>query len=554
MHELLTLKTIAETLNQSNELEPMLNTALAKLLELTGLTTGWIFIVDGAARHESAAEYGLPPALLYNDREPMACSRCWCLDRYKDGRLKNAVNILGCKRLEDAAELRWGDTNGITHHATVPLWSGERRIGLLNVAAPGKNRFSDGELALLQAVAFQIGGAIERMRLYAEEQRRADRFARLGEFSRALGAAASAVQAPRELADRATALIGEHFDWPVAAVFDRVGSDLVLRAVHAAGGSGSVAAGLRLPLKQAGWLEEAVRDRHYCAATPAEAAALADRGLPPLASAMAASIPAAGSGPASILLVGEFKAGDAHRADGEVLEALGEHIAAALESARHAENRRELARLEERNRLARDLHDSVSQMLFSLSMTAKGAESMLRVPDPEAARHAVNAVRDMQSLAQRALKEMRSLIMQLRPAGLEAGIVTALKDYGEKLELRVRTQVAGVRELPRAVEEALWRIGQEALNNVSKHAGTGEAEIALQLTLDQAVLRITDRGPGLAKPAPLTQQQSYGLLTMQERAESLGGTLSVTSGSGQGTAIEAAIPLPETGQQEVSDS
>lgn len=107
------------------------------------------------------------------------------------------------------------------------------------------------------------------------------------------------------------------------------------------------------------------------------------------------------------------------QADREVLEALAEHIAASWESLKLAENRRELARMEERNRLARDLHDSVNQILFSLSLTAKGAESMLS--GSEQLLPATEALKDIRALSQEALKEMRALIMQIRPAGLEAG-------------------------------------------------------------------------------------------------------------------------------------
>ncbi|UUZ86498.1 GAF domain-containing protein [Paenibacillus sp. P26] len=201
---------------------------------------------------------------------------CWCLYQYEDGRLKNAVNILNCKRLEDAVELQRGDTWGITHHATVPLQAGDRRFGLLNVAAPGKTHFADEELALLQAVAYQIGGAIERMRLYAAEQRRADLFARVGEFGRSLSVAASDGMGPGLLAERAVALIGEHFDWPVAALFEPAPrGGFALRAVHAAGRTSAPLA--RVPQAVAGWLRSAVTGRRCAKATGAEAAALAGR-------------------------------------------------------------------------------------------------------------------------------------------------------------------------------------------------------------------------------------------------------------------------------------
>ncbi|MCR8629810.1 GAF domain-containing sensor histidine kinase [Paenibacillus radicis (ex Xue et al. 2023)] len=544
MQELITLKTIAETLNQSNDLTLMLDTVLDKLLKLTGLTSGWIFLVDGSREYECVADRHLPPALMHNEKQPMQCGSCWCLDRYRHGRLNNAVNILNCKRLENAVEYRWGDTLGITHHATVPLFSGDRRFGVLNVAAPGKTRFMDEELALLQAVAFQIGSAIERMHLYAAEQHRADLFARLGEFSSALAAVKSAGKSPKQIMEHAMALIDVHFDWPVTAWIELDGSSFVWRSVSIRGGI--ISPNTRVPLAAASWLKNVAREHSFTAVGSAEIAMLTgcdelDEALQSFSDALAAPLLFNDTAMASILLIGCKKQRvQSHHVDGKVLEAVLEHISLAMEGAYLQEKQRELTRLEERNRLARDLHDSVCQILFSLSMTAKGVESLLS-DDPE---KVLSSVRDMQSLSQHALKEMRGLVMQLRPAGLETGLVTSLKAYGEKLNLHITTQLLGVVDLPRPVEETLWRIGQEALNNVSKHAGISQAEIALQLTAGEAVLRISDNGRGISKnrlnqPKPA----SLGLSTMKERAEALGGQLTITSVYRKGTTIHAAIPL-----------
>ncbi|NBC70863.1 GAF domain-containing protein [Paenibacillus sacheonensis] len=547
VQELLTLKIIAETLNQSNDLTLMLGTVLEKLLELTGLQAGWIFLTDRRMNYERVADRGLPPGLLHDNKAPMCSGTCWCLDRFWDNRLNNAVNILNCKRLEDAVSRGWGDTQGITHHATVPLRSGDRKFGVLNVASPFKTHFSNEELALLQAVAFQIGSAVDRMRLYAAERRRAELFARLGDYSRSLGMAVSAGTEPGRLSELALRLVGEHFEWPFAALLETTGDELILQAVHAQGRTTLPYA--RLPLQAANWLREAARARRPAVATPEQASELAGRrelrGLAParLSIAQAVPIPLAGLAPGSMLVIGNDAMGRAEEpVDNEVLEALAEHIAMAFESARLEEHRRELARLAERNRLARDLHDSVCQMLFSLSMTAKGVESLLKGSQPDAA---LQSVGDMQALSQSALKEMRALIMQLRPAGLEAGLVTALQVYGEKLKLRVHAEVTDVCELPRHVEEALWRIGQEALNNVSKHAGTADAMVSLRIEARQAVLKIADQGRGIAKKKrPAEGAPSFGMATMRERAEALGGRFALASVYRGGTTVEAAIPLP----------
>ncbi|QKS46391.1 GAF domain-containing sensor histidine kinase [Paenibacillus cellulosilyticus] len=549
VHEMVLLKAIAETLNQSHELSSMLHSVLEKLLELTGLTTGWIFLSDRYMDFRCVAEQNLPPALTGNNGKRMNHGSCWCLDRYWDGRLVNAINILNCKRLEDAVTFRWGDTQGITHHATVPLRTGKELVGLLNVAAPGKVHFTDEELALLQSVAFQMGSAIERIHLYAAEQRRAEMFARLDEFSRALTGRTGGCSDLVPVAKAALHLIGEHFQWPIAALYESTGDKLSLRSTYLCDESFELTE--RMTLEQAGWLGEAVTNRRLRTVAAEEAALLLVRETgdgkrrPSTKLAKAAAIPLPfGDIGYSVLVIGSTKRDDLKAEDRPILEALAEHIAGALESTLLADHRKELTRIEERNKLARDLHDSVSQLLFSLSMTSRGVESLLTGPEPDT-EAALAAVRDLQSLSQSALKEMRSLILQLRPSELQAGLVTALREYGERLGLRIHTQLDGVRTLPRPIEDALWRIGQEALNNVSKHAGTTSADVTLMITSQEVTLQISDKGKGMPEGSPKLRgtATSIGLSTMRERAEALGGTISISRRHSGGTAVEVTIPL-----------
>lgn len=544
IQELTTLKTIAETLNESNDLNAMLNVAIEKLLELTGLTTGWMFLVDEHGDYEFTAGINLPAGLAHKENEPMRCGGCWCLDRYGDGRLKNAVNIMTCRRIDKAKACVWGNTGGITHHATVPIRSGSRRFGLLNVAAPGKVHFDGAELALLQSVALQIGSAMERMRLYAAEQRSATLFAKLGEYGTALGVAAAQDGELAELWEQAMTLIGRHFDWPSAALLEPSGGVWTVRAVYSVGRT--IVPQVQIAMDGIeGYLDKAVKR----AASPLcneYAKKLADwleqqELLPKTAHAAAAPISSPGKGATGILLIGYDSRDERYQSDTEVIEALAELIGVTFERVRLEGNRRELVRMEERNKLARDLHDSVSQTLFSLTMMSKGSSSLLSSGNEELLRA---TLQEMQALSQSALKEMRELIMQLRPAGLEEGLATALKHYGERLRLQVSTKVNGINEPPRAVEEALWRIGQEALNNVSKHSGSDVVEVSLLLGREKAALKIADRGQGIT-PQRLDElkRHSIGLSTMRERAEALGGTFSFHAVRNGGTTVEVVIPL-----------
>ncbi|GAB1157487.1 GAF domain-containing sensor histidine kinase [Paenibacillus illinoisensis] len=546
MQEMYTLKTIAETLNTSNDLSPMLDTVVGKLLELTGLTTGWVFLIREGGEYSCVSDYNLPPALLHQDKEPMRCGTCWCVNRFRDGRLDNAVNIINCKRLEDATEHQWGDTRDITHHATVPLRSGEKMIGLLNVAAPGKEHFSEGELALLQAVAYQIGSAMERMRLYRGEQRRADQYARLGEFSRALGLELNECSNADDMARTVVKLLGQHYEWPFVALIAQKNGALSIQKAHASTLEDSLLVN-EIPPETDRLLQRVIQSHRADILSAAEMVELSQvcGTMPPdsvMSSGLAAAIPLSPPGETAVLVAQLGSEMDSLLSDREVIDALAEHITASWESLRLVEKRRELTRLEERNRLARDLHDSVNQILFSLSLTAKGAESML---SGTAELHpAAEAMRDIRSLSQEALKEMRALIMQLRPAGLESGLLSALQEYGTNQGLQVVVNRTGMRSLPRNIEEGLWRIGQEALNNVRKHAEVTAADITLQLGDTEAVFIIKDRGKGGAKRKQPLPARSLGLSIMKERAQSLGGKLDLISSSRTGTSVTVVIPLP----------
>ncbi|WP_353882109.1 GAF domain-containing sensor histidine kinase [Paenibacillus amylolyticus] len=545
MQEMVTLKIIAETLNTSNDLNLMLDTVVGKLLELTGLTAGWMFLINERGDYTCVSDYNLPPALLREDKEPMRTGTCWCVNRFKDGQLNHAVNIINCKRLEDAVEFQWGDTHDITHHATVPLRSGEKMLGLLNVAAPAKEHFSDSELALLQGVAYQIGSAVERMRLYRAEQRRADLYAKLGEFSTALGLAVNECSNSDAFCLKVVQLLGQHYDWPFATIIQQKNGLFVVQAAHA---DDKVRALSSTPLSSevTSHINHIINSHRVTSLSGTEIAEIftlckPDQTANSIASGIAAPLPYHTPGETGILVIGIGTSGPA-QADREVLEALAEHIAASWESLKLAENRRELARMEERNRLARDLHDSVNQILFSLSLTAKGAESMLS--DSEQLHPAAEAMKDIRALSQEALKEMRALIMQLRPAGLEAGLLHALQEYGTSQGLQVVMNRTGMRSLPRNIEEALWRIGQEALNNVRKHADVPSAEVTLKLSDHEVVFTITDQGKGGANRPKASSGSSLGLSIMKERAQSLGGSLEIVSYSRKGTTITAVIPLP----------
>ncbi|WP_010285132.1 GAF domain-containing sensor histidine kinase [Bacillus timonensis] len=360
------LKEIAELLNEGTDTKNVLRVVLKKLLQVTGLQTGWIFLIDNDGMHQLAADEALPPALANDQKRRMCHGKCWCVNKYNNLQLTKATNIIECKRIEDALDEDAGETCGLTHHATVPLRAGQERFGILNVGAPNKTHFEKNELDLLEAVAYQIGTALKRIKLTQREQ--------------------------------------------------------------------------------------------------------------------------------------------------------------------------ETALVTERNRLARDLHDSVNQLLFSLSLTARAGVEMTESTEVK------QTFTYIQDMAQEALGEMRALIWQLRPEGLENGLISALRSYAEMLGLSIHTKLTGAASLPGKVEEALWRIGQEALANCKKHSQTTEVLLCFQASEGGVNMTIKDKGCGFHYEENL-EIPSLGLRNMKKRTEALKGTFYLQSSPGFGTEIGVRIPF-----------
>jgi nitrate/nitrite-specific signal transduction histidine kinase len=211
-----------------------------------------------------------------------------------------------------------------------------------------------------------------------------------------------------------------------------------------------------------------------------------------------------------------------------------------------------LATVEERARLARELHDSVTQSLFSLNLTLRAARRKMTIK-PEQADALLDSV---QELAQGALAEMRALIFELRPQALaNEGLVLALEKHADSIRarsgLRVRLDIEGDRRLPLETEEALYQIAREALHNVVKHASAREAWISLNLTGDRVSLAIKDDGKGFDLEKMMDGGGSHiGTSTMRERAEAIGATLKLESRPGGGTEVLVSATLDGHGPGE----
>jgi PAS domain S-box-containing protein len=228
--------------------------------------------------------------------------------------------------------------------------------------------------------------------------------------------------------------------------------------------------------------------------------------------------------------------------------AFANQVAVALENARLYEQSQRIGVLEERQRIARELHDSVSQALYGIGLGAQTARELLDV-DPA---RAVEPVEYVLSLAEAGLSEMRALIFELRPDALEReGLVSALSKRAEALQARHRVEVATdlgkEPEIPLAAKEAVYRVAQEALNNVIKHARARRIVLSLQVGEGKLFLSIQDDGVGFD---PQSEHPGHmGLHTMRERIEELDGTLEIESARGEGTVVRVTVPTKMYRQQ-----
>jgi len=236
------------------------------------------------------------------------------------------------------------------------------------------------------------------------------------------------------------------------------------------------------------------------------------------------------------------------RAELRLLSTIAYGLGIAVERAQLAEKSMHLARAEERTRLAREVHDTLAQGLTAIGLQLEAAREQLAAQPEHARRHLDKAL----ELVQRNLEEARRSVWNLR-YGLPGGrsLPQALSALGRAFTaetgVRVRVQADAPCPLTCQAESELYRIAQEALTNVRKHAKAREVHIRLRVAERKVVLVITDDGQGF-DPATGVGKEGYGILGMVERASALGGHLRILSRRGRGTTVVASIPIVEAGR------
>jgi signal transduction histidine kinase len=422
--------------------------------------------------------------------------------------------------------------------ASQPLIFRGRTIGALNAYFLPQSPPTADEQAVLTTIADQAAVAVENARLFAETERRVRELDALYRADEQLHRSLHVEPVLQALVDVAVDLL--QFDAAALIAWDATDNAATLRVVRnlgpeAVGQIATILEGYRgQPVVQEGeptTIEDALSDPRV----PPELAGIGGiRGV--------IQVPITVSNE----LFGEFHAGyfRPHRFDEDevrLMTALAQRAATAIENARLYEQAHRLAALEERQRLARELHDSVSQVLFSISLGARTAKALLE-RDPG---RVAQPVEQIANLADMGMAEMRALIFELRPESLQSeGLVAALTKQTAALRARhgitVDLTLDAEPDVPLEVKEAVYRIAQEAMHNTVKHARATRVRVHLASAPDGITLTVSDDGigfdPGGDFPGHL------GLRSMRERVTRFRGTLAVESAPGRGTTIHAAIP------------
>jgi len=226
-----------------------------------------------------------------------------------------------------------------------------------------------------------------------------------------------------------------------------------------------------------------------------------------------------------------------------ILSTIAYQVGIAIERARLAEDTARLARAEERSRIAREIHDTLAQALTAIALHLEGALRNLDTSPPRARERLERAL----AVARESLEEARRSVLNLRaappaPKPLPEALATLGRALTAETGIRVHVDAAHA-PLPPQIETELFRIAQEALANVRRHAGATEVEIKLTAGPRRVRLAIRDNGHGFAPEA--VPEGRLGLVGMRERAQLLGGWLRVRSARGRGTTVAAAVPLSE---------
>ena len=427
---------------------------------------------------------------------------------------------------------------------SLPLMARERRVGIMTLVHGQNGYYTPQRVELAMAFAAQAAVAIENARLFAAEQERVEQLRVINQVSQSIAGILDLDGLLRETA----ALIHRRFGYYHVGIGLVEDDCVVYRA-----GAGRLASADGETL----FVPNALR-----VGKDGLTGRAAGTGLPvvsPDVSVDPRYIHTAGLETRSELVVPikikevvigvldiqSEKLDAFDQSDVDILQSLANQLAVAIENARLYEQAGQLAALEERQKLARELHDSVSQALYGIALGTKTARTVLdRSADPALQTKLAEPLDYVLAQANAGMAEMRALIFELRPESLATeGLVAALRKQtaalGARHQIPVATEFGPEPELPLPQKEMLYRVAQEAMHNIVKHARATSAEVRLVGDNGKVVLEVCDNGQGfdMAQEFP----GHLGLKSMRERVERGGGMLTIASAPAEGTRIQVKV-------------
>jgi len=425
---------------------------------------------------------------------------------------------------------------------TVPITVKGKILGVLDVQSQHRDDFEPGDVELMQAIASQTGTAMENARLFAEIQQRANELTIINSVQEGLAS---------KLDDQSIYdLVGNTFQHAFNAqvvmisTYDRQSNSVEHR--YAIERGGRVYSPGRHP--PGGFRARIIRTKRPLLVNThvaQEAERLGQPTLPGTATPKSwLGVPILVDDEVTgILSVQNVDQGNAfEESDVRLLQTFAASMSIALENARLYENERHIAVLEERQRLGRELHDSVTQSLYGMSLYAQAALGKMTAGELDQTRQYLE---DIQNTAQESLEDMRLLIFELRPPvlekeGLIAAIQSRLTSVEDRAGIRSSLQSNLTERLPGDVEQGLYQILREALNNIIKHAQA--RNILINLRQDPACLCMEIRDDGIGfDPRTASRKGCLGLVNMQEHARSRGWQIQIESSPGNGACIKVEI-------------
>jgi len=428
--------------------------------------------------------------------------------------------------------------------ALIPLVVGGRRIGNLVLSHSTRHDWTEPELRVFRAAANQIAAALDNARRLQHEKERTERLALLARVGQGIAARLN----PDELLATTVEALHDRLG------YDHVGLFLLEQTDDGAWLVQRAMASRWVPQPAVSYRQQADRGIIGAAAT---------RRLPELVNDVATDpryVPVPNAAIRAELavpillggrLLGVLDVAGANLFSADDLAGMlimADQLAVALENAALYERAQTVGVLEERQRLARDLHDSVTQLVFSITLIAQSVGAAYRRDSAEGERRLARIV----ELSQQSLAEMRALLAELRPAGpVPTGLVPALQKHFERVGPRENLDIALEAQTyaphSRDYEEALYRVVQEALNNVIKHSRAARVTVSLAQAGGEVTLRVVDDGQGFDLAAlnswPANPDGGgLGLVGMRERVERLGGKLVIEAAPGAGTTVAVSLP------------